>query len=76
MAVVWVRYVVEQHPEGFVAWPLGVEGAVVGEGETAEEALQDARSALAFHIETFGPSVLQGAEPILDAFLVTPTPTA
>ena len=68
--VVRVKFVVEQHPEGFVAYPLGVEGAVVGEGNTAAEALADCRSALAFHVETFGPEVLQGAEPILDAYLV------
>lgn len=65
-----VRYVIERHPEGYVAYPLGVEGAVLGEGDTAEEALADCRSALAFHVETFGPEVLQGAEPILEAILV------
>lgn len=55
-----IRFVVEQHREGFVAYPLGVEGAVVVEGDTAEEALADARSALAFHVETFGEEVLRG----------------
>ncbi len=69
-AVVPVRFVIEQHPEGFVAYPLGVEGVVIGEGDTADEALADCRSALAFHVETFGAEVLGGAEPILDAFLV------
>jgi hypothetical protein len=72
--VMAVRFVVEQHPEGFVAYPLGVEGAVIGEGDTAAEALADCRSALAFHVETFGAEVLQGAEPILDAYLVEAEP--
>ncbi len=65
-----IRYVVERHPEGYVAYPLGIEGIVIGEGDTADEALADARSALAFHVETFGPEVLQGSEPILDVYLV------
>jgi predicted RNase H-like HicB family nuclease len=43
---------VEKHPDGFVAYPLGLKGVVVGEGDTAEEALGDVKSAVRFHIET------------------------
>ncbi len=32
------KIVVEHHPEGYVAYPLGLKGVVVGEGETADEA--------------------------------------
>ena len=53
-----VKFVVERHSDGYVAYPLGVEGAVVGDGDTFEDALANARSALAFHVETFGPDVL------------------
>jgi predicted RNase H-like HicB family nuclease len=53
-----VKYVVERHTDGYVAYPLGVEGAVVGDGDTFEEALANAKSALAFHVETFGAGVL------------------
>jgi len=49
------KIVVERHSDGYVAYPLGMTG-VVGEGETYEEALSDVKSAIAFHIETFGPS--------------------
>jgi len=66
-----IRIVVEQHGDNFVAYPLGVNGAVVGEGESAESALNDARSALRFHIETFGPQALDSD--MLDAFLVEDT---
>lgn len=45
--------VVEKHPAGYVAYPLNVDGAVVGEGDTFEEALADVKSAIRFHIETF-----------------------
>ena len=53
-----VKIIVEKHSDGYVAYPLGVKGVVVGQGETYEEALTDVKSALAFHIETFGAQVL------------------
>jgi hypothetical protein len=31
-----------------------MKGAVVGEGDSYEEALQDTRSAIRFHVRTFG----------------------
>jgi len=52
------KVIVEKHPDGHVAYPLGLKGVVVGEGDTYEEALADVRSAIRFHIETFGQEVL------------------
>ena len=52
------KVIVEKHPEGYVAYPLGLQGIVVGEGNTYEEALADVQSAIGFHIETFGQDVL------------------
>jgi predicted RNase H-like HicB family nuclease len=49
-----IRIVVEKHPDGYVAYPLGIKGVVVGQGDTYEEALADVESAIQFHIETFG----------------------
>jgi hypothetical protein len=49
-----LKVIVEQHSDGFIAYPLGLQGAVVGEGDTADQALSDAKSAAKFHIETFG----------------------
>jgi predicted RNase H-like HicB family nuclease len=48
-----IKVVVEHHPDGFVAYPLGLKGVVVGQGDTYAEALQDVESAIQFHIETF-----------------------
>ncbi len=62
------KVVVEKHPEGFVAYPVGLKGIVIGEGNTAEEALADVTSAIRFHIETFGPGVIEAESPALDAF--------
>jgi hypothetical protein len=35
------KVIVEKHPDGYVAYPLGLKGIVVGEGDTYEEALTD-----------------------------------
>ncbi len=48
------KIIIEKHPDGFVAYPVGFEGVIVGEGDTYEEALENVRSAIKFHIETFG----------------------
>jgi predicted RNase H-like HicB family nuclease len=54
-----LKIVIEQHPDGFVAYPLGVNGVIVGQGDTKEAALEDVQSAIAFHLETFGPHSLE-----------------
>jgi predicted RNase H-like HicB family nuclease len=51
------KIIVEKHPDGYVAYPLSVKGIVVGEGDTYESALADVKSAIVFHIETFGAEV-------------------
>jgi len=64
------KIIVEKHPEGYVAYPLGLKGIVVGEGDTYEEALADVKSAIRFHLETFGLEALEGESPVLEAFMV------
>ncbi len=64
-----VKIVVEKHPDGYVAYPLGLKGIVVGEGDTYEESLADVKSAIRFHIESFGAEVLDVDPPILEAFV-------
>jgi predicted RNase H-like HicB family nuclease len=63
------KIIVEKHPDGYVAYPLGLRGVVVGEGDTYEDALADVKSAIAFHIETFGPAVLENEPSVLEAFI-------
>ena len=49
-----IKVIVEKHhPDGYVAYPLGVKGGRRS-GESYREALEDVQSALAFHMETFG----------------------
>ncbi len=62
-----VKIIVEKHPDGYVAYPLGLKGVVVGQGNTYEEALSDVKSAIRFHIETFGEDVLE--LDVLEAFV-------
>ena len=64
-----LKIIVEKHPDTYVAYPLGVKGVVVGEGDTYEAAVADLKSALQFHLETFGPQTLEVDPPILEAFV-------
>jgi predicted RNase H-like HicB family nuclease len=38
--------IVEKHPDGYVAYPLGLKGVVVAEGDTYEEILASKGSAI------------------------------
>ena len=53
-----IKIVVEKHADGYVAYPLGLKGVAVGEGDSYEAALADVKSAIQFHLATFGPEVL------------------
>ena len=63
------KIIVEKHFDGYVAYPLGFKGVIVGEGETYEEALADIKSAISFHINTFGEDAFDIDPPILEAFV-------
>ncbi len=45
-----IKVIVEKHSDGYIAYPLGLKGIVIGEGDTYEEALADVKSAIRFHI--------------------------
>lgn len=64
-----LKIVVEKHADGYVAYPLGMKGVVVGEGDDYEAALADCRSAIRFHYETFGVEAFASEEPVLEAFI-------
>jgi len=63
------KIVVEEHSDGFVAYPLGLAGIVVGEGDTSDEAVADAKSAISFHIESFGQEAFEDQSEVLQAFV-------
>lgn len=49
-----IKVVVKHHADGYVAYPLGLKGVIVGQGDTHAEALRDVESAIRFHVESFG----------------------
>ena len=65
-----MKIIIEKHTDGYVAYPLGLKGMVVGEGDSYEEALADVKSAIRFHVETFGAEVLESESPVLEVFVV------
>ena len=64
-----LKIIVEKHTDGYVAYPVGLKGTVVGEGDTFDEAVADITSAIKFHIETFGAEEFETEEPVLDVFI-------
>jgi predicted RNase H-like HicB family nuclease len=64
-----VKIIVEKHPDGYVAYPVGLKGVVVAEGDTYEEAVADARSAVQFHLETFGDEALDEEDAATEVFI-------
>jgi len=63
-----LKIIVEKHVDGYIAYPIGLKGIVIGEGDTYEEALSDVKSAIEFHMESFGNDVFESEE-ILETFV-------
>ena len=53
-----LKVIVEKHNDGYLAYPLGLKGVVVAEGDSFEEALAGVRSAVQSHVDTFGAVTL------------------
>lgn len=69
-----LKILVEKHADGYVAYPIGLNGIVVGQGDTYDDALADVKSAIRFHVETFGADMLETESPILEAFVAEVEP--
>lgn len=44
------KIIVEKHADGYVAYPLGLKGVVIGQGDTYKESVEDVTSAIRFYI--------------------------
>ncbi|HXH39457.1 MAG TPA: type II toxin-antitoxin system HicB family antitoxin [Thermoanaerobaculia bacterium] len=64
-----IKIIVEKHDDGYVAYPVGMRGVVIGEGDSYDEALADVQSAVRFHVETFGAAAFEDDSPVLEAFV-------
>jgi predicted RNase H-like HicB family nuclease len=61
-----MKIIVEHHSDGYVAYPLGFRGVIVGEGDTYDQAVADVTSAVRFHINTFGAEAVEDESPLLE----------
>lgn len=64
-----VKIIVEKHVDGYIAYPLGLRGACIGEGDTYDEALADATSAIRTHVEVFGPDAFEDGSDAVEVFV-------
>ena len=64
-----IRIIVERHEDGYVAYPIGIWGVIIGEGDTAEAAVADVTSAIKCHAETFGEASLWSDDRVLQVEL-------
>ena len=68
-----LKMIIETHPDGSVAYPVGIKGVVVGDGDSYEEVLVNVKSAIRFHLETLGPEARDVDEPVLEACVAEAT---
>ena len=64
-----IKIIVEKHSDGYVAYPIGMKGVVVAQGDTYQEVLNEIKSAIDFHIETFGKEVFEGEDFATEVFI-------
>ena len=62
------KVIIEKHPDGYAADPVGIRGGVADEGNACEEVLADVKSATRFHLETPRPEARDVDAPALEAF--------
>ncbi|MBN2542310.1 type II toxin-antitoxin system HicB family antitoxin [bacterium] len=48
-----MKIIFERRSDGYLAYPQGLRGMVVGEGNTREEALEGVKDAILFHLERY-----------------------
>jgi predicted RNase H-like HicB family nuclease len=66
-----IRIIVERHSDGYIAYPIGIKGVVIGEGDPFEKALADVKSAIKFHLETFSDEIIEPNN-ILETYVAAP----
>jgi predicted RNase H-like HicB family nuclease len=64
-----IKIIIEKHDDGYVSYPIGLKGIIVGQGDTYDAALDDVKSAIKFHIETFGNEAFDDESPVLEAYI-------
>ncbi len=63
------KIIVEKHSDGYVAYPVGLKGVVVGQGDTYEQVLEDVKSAIRSHFKAFGEEMISVDSSILNLLI-------
>ena len=63
-----IKIVIEKYQDGYVAYPLGLKGVIVSQGDSYEEVLANIKSAIVFHIESFGLDAFEDDD-IVETFI-------
>lgn len=64
-----LKIIVEKHPDCYLAYPLGIKGAIAGQGKSYEKALADVKSAINCYIELFGEEISDYRSPVIEVFV-------
>ena len=64
-----IKVVIERGEDAYVAYPLGMKGVVVGQGDSYDKALADVTSAIRAHLQQFGSDSLATEGTALEAFI-------
>ena len=65
-----IKIIVEKHNDYYVAYPLGIKGACVGQGDTYDEVIKDVVGAIRSHVAAFGEDVIEDLDsPVTEVFL-------
>ena len=63
-----INIIIEKHQERYVAYPSGLSGVLLSEGNTYQEALEIIKSTIKFHLETFRKETFKD-ESIIETFI-------
>lgn len=63
-----MKVIIEQRADGYVAYPLGLNGLVSGQGDTSSSAVAEMNAILRVRVQEFGPEILDEAS-VLDAVI-------
>ena len=64
-----IKIIIHKEEDGYVAFPIGLKGVVVSDGDSYEEAFKNLKEAINFHIETFGDAILEEIETPVEAYI-------
>jgi predicted RNase H-like HicB family nuclease len=60
-----IEIIVEKHRDGYVAYPIGLNGVVVAQGDSYDEVIKEINSAIDFHIYAFGKDAFEKEDGVL-----------